>query len=62
MVVSFRNVLREEEYSRGLVLCAVPGSRYPGGFIGDPVMKRSWIDEKVEGWTDLVEMLAEVVL
>ena len=41
-------------------LRVVTGSRYRGGFIGDPVTEKSWLNEKVKGWTNSVEVLIGV--
>ena len=45
-----------------MVLRVVTGSRHLDGFIGYPDAKKSWIMEKVKGWTDSVEVMARVVL
>ena len=38
----------------------VNGSSYLGGFIGEPLTEKSWLDENFKGWTDSVEVLAGV--
>ena len=38
----------------------VTGHRYLGGFIGDAAAEGEWIKEKVQGWTELVSLLAGV--
>ena len=35
----------------------VTRSRYLGGLFGDQVPEKAWLEEKVEGWTHLVEVL-----
>ena len=38
----------------------VTGYRYLGGFIGDTEAEREWLKEKVQGWKELVSVLAGV--
>ena len=38
----------------------VTGIRYLGGFVGDRSAEDSWLEEKVQGWTELVKTLEEV--
>ena len=40
----------------------VTGHRYLGGFLGDAVAEREWLEEKVQGWKELVAILAGVSL
>ena len=40
----------------------VSGICYLGGFIGDPVSEDAWLDEKLKGWRELVEVLEGVAL
>ena len=51
---------RTGEYFRDMVVCVVTGSRYLDSFIGEPAMKKAWINKKVKGWTKSVEILARV--
>ena len=60
LVVSPQNVPRAEEYFRGMRVHVVTGSCYLGGFIGDPVTEKAWLDDKVRGWTESVTVLAGV--
>ena len=41
--------------------CVVTGSNYLLGFIGDQESDKVWLNEKVSGWADLVEVLTGVV-
>ena len=34
--------------------------RYLDGLVGDAESEKAWLDDKVEGWTDLVEVLVWV--
>ena len=40
----------------------VTGHRYLGGFLGDAAAEREWLEKKVQGWTELVAILAGVAL
>ena len=62
LVVSPRVVLKAEEYFRGMGVRVVSGICYLGGFIGDPVSEDAWLDEKLKGWRELVEVLEGVAL
>ena len=53
--------LREEKYFRGMGVREVTGRRYLCGFVGDPVTEKAWLDEKVKGWTNAMEVLSTVV-
>ena len=44
----------------GLGIRVVTGHRYLGGFIGNAAAEREWLKEKVQGWTELVSVLAGV--
>ena len=44
LFVSLRNLLREDEYFRGMGVRVVTGRCYLGGFIGDPVKEKVGID------------------
>ena len=35
-----------------------PGSRYLGGFVGDPKLRDEWLDEKTSFWTTVIGELA----
>ena len=48
LVVSTRNIQRAEEYFRGIKVRMFTRSRYLGEFIGDPVLEKEWLDEKVK--------------
>ena len=61
LVISLRNVLRAEEYFRGMGVHMVNGSRYLNGFMGYPVTEKVCIDENIKGWTDFMEVLDRVV-
>ena len=50
----------EKEFFQGMRLQIVIGSRYIGGFIGDGVAEKNWLESKVEGWADYLGTLAEV--
>ena len=39
----------------------VTGSRYFGGFFGDREADTTWLEEKVQGWTESVRTLSMVV-
>ena len=51
---------RTGEYFRDMVLRVFTGSHYLDTFIGEPVMKKAWINKKIKGWTESVEILARV--
>ena len=55
-----RNVSRAEEFSRGMGLQVVTGSRYLGGFLGDGAAEKRCLARKVEGWAESVRTLAGV--
>ena len=52
---------RAEEFYQGMGITVVAGSRYTDGFISDQEAETSSLDEKVQGWADLVRPLSWVV-
>ena len=54
------NVARAEEHFRELGIRVVKENRYLGGFIGNADAEREWLRGKVQGWTELVNILAGV--
>ena len=38
------------------------GRRYLGGFIGNQESQKGWLEEKMDGWKHLAEMLEGVAL
>ena len=38
------------------------GHSYLGGFLGDAAVEREWLEKKVQGWKELVSILAGVAL
>ena len=40
----------------------VTDNRYLGGFLGNAAAEREWLEEKVQGWKELVAILAGVAL
>ena len=54
------NVTRAEEHFRGLGIRVVTGHRYLGGFVGDVDAERDWLREKMQGWSESVQVLAMV--
>ena len=61
LVVSPRNVLQAEAFFCGYGLEIVMGSRYLGDFVGGKLSQSWWIEDKVEGWRYLVDIMAGVV-
>ena len=55
-----RNAQREYTCLRGMDTQVVTGSRYLGVFIGEHDSEKSWLEEKVEGWTHALEVFAGV--
>ena len=45
---------------RGMGVHVVTGSHYLVCFVVDAVLEKAWIDEKVKGWIDSVEVLSGV--
>ena len=60
LVMAPGNVARAEENFRGLGIRVVLGQRYLGGFIGDTEAEREWLREKLQGWTESVNVLVGV--
>ena len=62
LVVAPGKVARAEEHFRGLGIRVVTGHRYLGGFLGDIAAEREWLEKKVQGWKESVQILAGVAL
>ena len=60
LAVAPGNVAQAEEHFRGLGIQVVTGHRYLGGFLGNAAAERKWLEEKVQGWTESVRVLAGV--
>ena len=60
LVISPRNVPREDSYLRVVGVSVFTRSRYLDGFIGDPDAEKYWVAYKVKWWTDLVEVMSGV--
>ena len=60
LVVSPRNVMWDEEFFREYRLQIVTGSLYLRVFFGIKAEQTRWLEEKIEGWWDLVATLAGV--
>ena len=60
LVVAPGNVARVEEHFRGLGIRVVTGHWYLGGYIRDIEAEGSWLEAKIEGWTESVAILAGV--
>ena len=60
LVVSPRNVPRAETFFCGYRLEIVTGGIYLGGFVGTEVAQDWRIEEKVEGWNYLVDIMPGV--
>ena len=60
MVVRPQNVLRAEVFFWGYGLKIVMGSRYLGGFAGTEVSQIWQLEDKVEGWQYLVDIISGV--
>ena len=60
LVVAPWNVDRDEDFFRGMVMIVVTGRRYLVGFIGYQDAETMWLDEKVQGWAELVIKLSGV--
>ena len=52
------NVARAEEHFWGLRIMVLKGNQYLGGYIRDEEAERRWLKEKIEGWTEFVNILA----
>ena len=60
LVLSPQNFPQAEAFFWGYGLQVVTGRRYLGGFFGTEIAQAWWLEEKVEGWLDLVSTLAGV--
>ena len=60
LVVAPRNVEMAEDFVRGMEIKVITGSCYLGGFFGNRETDNSWMEEKVQGWTELVKTLSGV--
>ena len=60
LVVPPGNVAQAKEHFRGLGIRVVTGHRYLGGYIGDREAEGVWLEEKIQGWTESVTILARV--
>ena len=60
MVVFPQNVPQAEAFLRGYGLKIVTGSRYLGDFVGTEAAQAQWLEEKVEEWRALVDIMAGV--
>ena len=58
--MSPRNVPQAEAFFWGYGLQVVMGSRYLGGFVETDTAQAWWLEERVEGWQDLVATLTGV--
>ena len=57
LVVAPRNVARAEKFFRGMGVKIVTGSHYLGFFVRYRAAEYSWLEEKVQGWAELVKTL-----
>ena len=60
LVVAPRNVDKDEEFLWGMGMKVVTGSLYLGDLIGDREAETTYLDKKVQGWTELERMLLGV--
>ena len=60
LIVAPGNVTQAEEHFRGLRIRVATGHRYLGGFIGEMDAERECLREKVQRWTELVNVLEGV--
>ena len=60
LVVAPGNVARAEEQFWGMGVRVVTGHRYLRGYIGDKEEEGRWLTVKIKGWTESVDILAEV--
>ena len=60
LVVSPQNVSWAEALFCGYGLEIMKGSRYLGGFVGTEAVQYRWIEEKMEGWKYLVDIMPRV--
>ena len=54
LVVAPRNMDRAKEFFRGFRITVVNGSRYLGRFIGDRDADTMCLDERAQGWAELL--------
>ena len=62
LVVALGKVAWAEEYFRGLGIRVVKGHRYLRVFLGDVSAEREWLGKKIQGWKELVAILAGFAL
>ena len=62
LVVAPGKVALAEEHFRGLCIRMVTGHQYLGDFLGDIAVEREWLEKKVQGWKESVQILAGVAL
>ena len=60
LVVAPRNVAQADENFRGLGIRVVTGHRYLRGYIGDREAEGSWLEAKIQGWTESMDILSGV--
>ena len=60
LVVAPGNIALAEEHFRGLDIRVVTGHRYLGWYIGDGKAEKSWLNGKIQEWTESVDILAVV--
>ena len=62
LAVAPGNVAQAEEHFRGIGIRVVTGHRYLGGVMGDVSGERESLGKKIQGWKELVAILAGVAL
>ena len=62
LVVSPKNVPREESYFRGVGLRVVTIIHCLDSFISDPAAETSWLKGKVQVWTASVEVMSGIAI
>ena len=60
VVISPWNVARAEEFFWGMEIMVSTRNCYIGGFIGDQGVETMWLNEKVQGWAELMRKLLEL--
>ena len=60
LVVAPRNVVRDNEFLRGMGIMLVTGSRNLGSFIGDRDTDTKWLNKKLQWWEELVRTISGV--
>ena len=60
LVVAPGNVSWAEEHFRGLGIKVVTGQHYLGSYISYKEAEGSWLEDKIKGWTESVDILAGV--